>query len=1182
MVPQAHVDPRIVTLPVVDGKGIRFTRLSTDDGLSQTRVTQIVQDDQGFIWFGSQYGLNRYDGYKFKVFKHEPGRENSLSGVFIYSLFKDRSGSLWIGCEEFLDKFDPVTETFTHFRIDTSAQADTVPVTNISQDHMGMLWLGTRRGLYRFDPSTGQIIRYSHAPNNPFSLSSDEIRTTGEDKMGTFWVATSEGLHAFDPDTGKVTLHVPMQNLSGTSFYEDRFGVFWIFQITGGGLAVFDRKTNTLNHYSFHEGHLSDALLTGAMTALEDRDGTLWFGTFGGGLLKFDRQGRKFIRYRNDPANPDSLGEDNVSILFQDREGNIWAGLHMMAPNRFATRPPLFEKFKHEPGNPNSMSGTMVNGIYEDRQGMLWIAAINALNRVDRKTGQYTFYRTAGPRVSPRPTAIIEDRLGFLWVGSDSHGLTRFDPRTGLFRTFRHSPTDQFSLSSDFVPRLLIDHAGTLWATSFDGLNRFDPATSRFTVYKLNKQSAVQFDIEVKEDRQGALWIGTHSAGLERFDPATGRFTAMYKHNANDPTSLSNNRVNSVLFDHSGTMWVGTQHGLDKFDPRTGTFKSYYEQDGLSGNALSCILEDERGNLWMSTNNGLSVFDPSQQTFKNYSAADGLPGADLTGWGACFKSASGEMFFGGFSGGVAFHPDKVVDSPYVPPVVLTDFRLFDRPGTVGADSPLSKSIGYTRTLSLSHDQNIFSLEFSALSYFNPPTNRYRYKLDGLDHQWHEVGSNQRLVTYTTLPAGRYTFRVQGATSRGVWSEPGLELAVEILPPWWNTWWFRALGAAAFLGVLWVVYKVRIQQVRRQERKLRDVIETMPTFAWTALPDGSVDFVNRHWQEYTGLSTERTVGSGWQEAAYPEDLERNVEKWRASLATGQPFEDEVRYRRAADGQYRWFLSRAVPLRDHRGKILKWYGTSTDIEDRKRAEHEREQLRTDLAHMNRVSILGELAASVSHELKQPITAAITNAKTCLRWLKRDHPDVDEALEATSRIVKDGTHATEIIDRLRSLYKKSPPQRELVDVNEIVREMLMLLRVEANRYSISTRTDLAPDLPKITADRVQLQQVFMNLILNAIEAMKDTAGDLTIKTELGQGGQLLISVIDTGVGLPAEKTDQIFNAFFTTKPQGSGMGLAISRSIIESHGGRLWASANNGRGARFQLTLPGEVTASSPSVA
>jgi PAS domain S-box-containing protein len=362
-----------------------------------------------------------------------------------------------------------------------------------------------------------------------------------------------------------------------------------------------------------------------------------------------------------------------------------------------------------------------------------------------------------------------------------------------------------------------------------------------------------------------------------------------------------------------------------------------------------------------------------------------------------------------------------------------------------------------------------------------------------------------------------------------------------------------------------------EDLRRSERELRDVIEAMPTMVWIARTDGSNEFGNRRWQEYTGLSHERTFGPGWQDAVYPTDLKQHWEKWCASLASGEPFENEVRYRRAADGEYRWFLSRAVPLRDEHGKILRWYGVSTDIEDRKRAEEERERLRADLAHVNRVSMLGELAASVSHELKQPIAAAMTNAKTCMRWLKRDQPDVDEALEATSRIVNDGTRATEIIERLRSLYKMSPPQRELVEVNEIIREMGELLRAEANQYAVSIRTDLATDLPKAGADRVQLQQVFMNLMLNAIEAMKETGGVLTVKTQLGENGQLLISVSDTGVGLPKDKIEQIFDAFVTTKPQGSGMGLSISRSIVESHGGHLWATANNGRGATFHFTLP-----------
>ena len=358
-----------------------------------------------------------------------------------------------------------------------------------------------------------------------------------------------------------------------------------------------------------------------------------------------------------------------------------------------------------------------------------------------------------------------------------------------------------------------------------------------------------------------------------------------------------------------------------------------------------------------------------------------------------------------------------------------------------------------------------------------------------------------------------------------------------------------------------------EAVRQSEKHLRDVIETIPTVAWTALPEGSVDFINRHWEEHTGLSTDKAAGLGWEAAIHPEDSKRYAEKWGASVATGEPFENEVRFRRA-DGQYRWFLVRAVPMRDGAGKVLKWYGITTDIEDRKRAE----QLQSDLAHMNRVTTLGELAASISHELKQPIAAAMTNASTGLRWLRRDQPEVEEASEAIERILKDSARAAEIIDRLRSLYKKSPPQRESLDLKEVVHEMVALLRSEANRDGVSIRTDLA-HLPPITADRVQLQQVLMNLMLNGIEAMKETGGVLTVNSQLGQDGQLLVSVSDIGVGLPAEKMDQIFNAFFTTKPQGSGMGLAISRSIIESHSGRLWATANEGRGATFTFTLPTE---------
>jgi signal transduction histidine kinase/ligand-binding sensor domain-containing protein len=804
-VSQASVDPQRIQLPIIDGADIRFTRISTADGLSQTKAERIIQDDQGFMWFGTQYGLNRYDGYNFKIFAHDPGNPNSLSGVYIRSLFKDRDGILWVGCDQFLNKFDPETETFTRYPVPF--------VKDISQDSAGMLWLATSTGLYGLDPATGRIRRYSHVPNNPSSLSSNDIASTGEDKGGRFWVANPEGLNEFDRRTGKVTLHIPLPERSwGYSFFEDRFGIFWIFNVSGNPLAVFDRKTNTLTPYSFHNEEPPAAAFS-VRAVVEDHDGTLWLATHGAGLLKFDRDHRRFIRYHNNPADAQSLPENSVISLFADREGSIWAGLGRMGLARFTSKPLPFKRVPYNPGNPNSAVEPFVGAIYEDSQRILWIGTPEVLMRIDRKAGHYASYRTSGPRVDSDVITIREDHSGNLWVGTYGHGLQRLDPRTGQFKTYRHDPADPYSLSSDIVSRLLVTHNGTLWAATQDALNRFDAATERFTTYKLDPQKELFYQ-ELVEDREGTLWLGTDSSGLRHFDPATGRLT-MYQPDMNRPGTLSDNRVNSVHFDASGTMWLGTQNGLDKFDPKTSSFTVYTRRDGLPGNAVGCILGDDRGDLWMSTNNGIARFDPRSRTFKSYSTTDGLPGPDLIGWGACFKSPSGEMFFGGFSGATAFFPDKVTDASYTPPIVLTDLRLPGNSAERLSHFSLQRSVSYTRHLILSHKENVFSLGFAALSYSNSATNRYRYKLEGLERDWNEVGSDRRQATYTTLPAGTYTFRVQGATSGGGWSDPGVAVSIQILPPWWNTSWFRASCVAAFLALLWALYRYRLHQIAQE-------------------------------------------------------------------------------------------------------------------------------------------------------------------------------------------------------------------------------------------------------------------------------------------------------------------------------------------------------------------------------
>jgi PAS domain S-box-containing protein len=367
-----------------------------------------------------------------------------------------------------------------------------------------------------------------------------------------------------------------------------------------------------------------------------------------------------------------------------------------------------------------------------------------------------------------------------------------------------------------------------------------------------------------------------------------------------------------------------------------------------------------------------------------------------------------------------------------------------------------------------------------------------------------------------------------------------------------------------------------ERLRESEARFQAMADTAPVMIWLTGTDGLCNYFNKPWLEFTGRSMEQEVGTGWIEGVHPDDVQGCFDGFLPAFHARKPFRMQYRLRRA-DGEYRWIIESGIP-RYAGGEFAGYIGSNIDITDLKRAEGERERLRqaqSELAHINRVTTMGELAGSIAHEIRQPISAAHTNAQTCLRWLGRDQPDIEEAREAVSRIIQDVTRASEIIGRIRVLFKKGEPEREWVDVNEVVREMVSLMSSEAGRRAISIHTELTPELPMVRADRVQLQQVFMNLMLNGIDAINEgnVTGDLTIKSQRNPDDHVLISVSDTGIGLPPERADKVFDTFFTTKPQGTGMGLSISRSIIESHGGRLWATGNSDRGATFQFTLPVE---------
>ena len=639
-----------------------------------------------------------------------------------------------------------------------------------------------------------------------------------EDRSGRFWIADGDDVEEFNRESGRVLSRVHLnEGVRLVSFYEDHLGVFWITYVTnntGSGLAVLDQSTNRLIPYSIYDTKSDKELPAGFMAAIEDNSQTLWLASFGAGLLKLDRKHGVFIRYRNYPENPESITEDRVMSLCGDREGNVWAGLYTSEPNVFRTeRAPFMALVTRS--SPRSHGEKIVNAVYEDRNQVLWTATTGALNRIDRRSGDATSYQPPGQGLSSDVIAITEDRAGGLWIGTYGAGLSRFDRRTGLFETYLHDPGRASSLSSNIVSRMLIDDAGTMWIGTYNGLDRFDARNESFVVYKQDTTRDDEVYANLTQDKSGLLWMGGWR-GLTRFDPRTGQFTG-YAHKVGDPGSLSDNAVTSTYVDHSGTLWVSTENGLNMLNRERGTFAHYYMKDGLPSNAVSCILEDEFGALWMSTNRGLSRLDPVAKTFRNYSTVDGLPGNDFTGWDACFRSPSGEMFFAGFAGGVAFFPDKVLNPSYPLPLVLTDFQMAGHSVEVGDSSPLRESISYASNITLTHDQNVFSLSFAALTYFNPNANRYRYKLEGLDRDWIEVESDRRIASYTTLPAGKYTFHVQSATRQGAWNEPGIALRITILPPWWETWWFRLLCFVAFVGILWTLYLLRLGQMATEIR-----------------------------------------------------------------------------------------------------------------------------------------------------------------------------------------------------------------------------------------------------------------------------------------------------------------------------------------------------------------------------
>ncbi len=830
------------------GRSIHFKRISIDEGLSQNSIFSIIQDSKGFVWFGTQDGLNKYDGYKFTIYKPDPGMPDTLSHNLILTLCEDRSGMIWIGTGGGgLNRFDPKQEKF--FRYPTVANSpnhiNSGFINDICLDSKGDLWIGTGGGLSKLTRETkgdpqkpGSIIEkittYRHDEGNPNSLGNDGISSIAEDNTGTIWIGTGGGgLDKFNRESETFTHYRHNENDPAslcsdvvTRVLADSSGMIWIGTILG--LDLLDKETGTFTHYLHRPGYPNSLSNNFVIDILEDRSGVLWVGTLNGGLNRFNKRSETFTHYRSIPGDPNSLSYDSIAVLYEDRSRILWIGTQGKGLNKF-DRADKFAHYRQSPNNPNSLNDSFIYSILEDRNGILWIGTSDGgLNKFDRTNNTFKYYRNIpGDSRSishDRIRCLLEDKKGILWAGTDGGGLNKFNRQDETFSHYRRNPDDPTSLSSDFIFTLYEDSTGVLWlGTNGGGLNKMNRETGTFQRYMNRPDNPnslggnLAYTIYESPSEPGILWIGTRFNGVDRFDPQRETFTHYTADPAN-PHSLSIDQITCIQEDSSGTLWIGTYGGgLNKAirsenKKEISRFHHYTEKDGLCNNSVYGILEDPKGNLWLSTNKGMSRFDPRRETFKNFTFKDGLQGSEFNG-GAYHKSRTGEMFFGGLNGFNSFFPANVRDNPHIPSIALTGFRIHNEEAGIGPDSPLKKAISWTKELRLTHKQSDISFEFAALDFTIPEKNEYAYKMEGYNKHWITTHADQRVAYFTNLAPGEYVFRVKGSNNDGVWNDKGVSVKIIIKPPYWAAWWFRIAMLLAIAGIIVLLYKRRLKNVR---------------------------------------------------------------------------------------------------------------------------------------------------------------------------------------------------------------------------------------------------------------------------------------------------------------------------------------------------------------------------------
>ncbi|MCK4765012.1 MAG: PAS domain S-box protein [Candidatus Aminicenantes bacterium] len=1195
-------------------ENITFEHLSVGEDLSQSTVFCILQDSRGFMWFGTERGLNRYDGHTFKLYDQNFRKPRSLSYNMVISLFEDSSGILWVGTwGGGLNKFDLKTEEFSAYK-NIPGEQDSLSDNNvwsIYEDESGILWVGTEKGLNKLDREKGKIIRY---------LDGEKINAICRDNCGTLFVGTDNGLFIYKDDNSfeeficetDLGIQVPKKV---RAIYKSQKGALWIG--TEWGLYELNRKKEEITCYTkiTELTKMSDKRIS---SICEAADGFIWIGT-NNSLIRFDPRDKSFTPYINDPDAPESLSNNNIWSIYKDRDGFIWigtdgGGINLFDPNRkkFA----LYRKINlYRNTDIDFTLNNNVQAIQKGEPGFVWIGTRGGgLDRFNLKTQEYTNFKipveVSNNTHRNEMRAVFKDHDGMLWIGTVGAGLYRFDPGEEKFSLYRHGPLSDEA----YILTIVEDENHVLWIGSMNGLFRIDEDRQSCKIYKNDPDDPNSISdnkiFSILKDKSGVFWIGTGGGGINKFD---GKNTFKHYLPSADTESINHNFVMAIYEAKKSKLWIGTNGGgLNKFDKEKETFEAYTTKDGLINDVICDILEDDDGCLWLSTNKGLSRFNPGKKEFRNYTVRDGLQGYEYNRGAACM--CEGSLFFGGVNGFNVFDPQelKSKDRLMPPPIVITSFKKHNQ------ENKLSAPILGVGELEISYDESI-SFEFAALSFAAPELNRYAYKLEPINKEWIYLGS-KHVVDLINLVPGDYMFRVKGSNSDGVWNEAGISLNIKVNPPFWQTMWF-IWGIVLFVGgSLLTLARSRINRIKRDnaklkkeidnrkqaqaeqkesEKRLRTLIETSPdAITLSDVETGKIIMANRQTSKLLEYSDEEEIKEKVKsifDIFPPEDREKYKKNAQKTIKVGISTNTEYTVMSKKGNPIAVEMSTAL-IRDADGNPKYFLSITRDIRKRKEAEEKERLHREKLVQIDKMVALGTLVSGVAHELKNPLASIKMNAESFKKVWADVVPVLDshyekntgfklanlpyvssksDLKELITGLIESGQRIDEIIKTLRDFSQPEVPHTvQSIGINKVIDSSIDFMDKKIKKATDNFVFQPARELPLFEGNFQRLEQVFTNLIDNSCQALSDNSKRIEITTFYEKKKKrIVVEVEDEGQGITKKNLEKVTNLFFTTKRDcgGTGLGLSISSQIVKEHGGSMRIESTVGKGTIVTVYLP-----------